>query len=357
MKHFNRHHLAILPLLSILAMSPAVMESSFSHRGIASIEVEQEQAKKEEPVRYNALIAKIKPEALLKSPNPELAKLKEKGEKLHLELSTLREGFKKEQSEKDLVAEQRTKIEELVIKSHLLKLDLDQLEVSEEAQQEKICLEESIVTIEGLLTDLEANEVLVANSDTPAIEVEPKQEEKPVVAEEKPTTTEEPKKDEKTDALCELEEQNKVLTAKVEKLVEDQNQIMQAVLGMTQVMMMMLQNQQQFQMPNPYYANAYSGLQNPYQYQQPTTAGNWVYYPSGFQPGQPNIFQQQQQPQPQGLGGFYPDQSHQSSWNLQPQMNFTADPRYGVQQFPVGNFGSTPFSFDLTNNVPTISQL
>jgi len=362
MKHFNRSHLAIVPLLSILAMSPSVMESTYSYRSIASVEVENEPVKKDAPVRYEALVSKIKPESLLKNENPELEKIKESGEKLHQDLSQTREEFKKDLSDKKLVAEQRTKIEELVIKSHLLKLDIDQLQSkqaseSDEVKQEKTCLEESIMTIEGLLADLEANEALVAAADSQPAEDEPKKEEIPAVAD-KPATTEEPKK---SDLLCELEEQNKVLTTKLEKLVEDQSKIMQTVLGMAQMMVSMFQQQQQTQMPNPYYANG-PGFQNPYQYQQPTTAGNWVYYPSGFQPGQNNIFaqgpQQFQQYQPQQpQGGFYPDQVHQSNWNLQPQMNFAPDPRYNVQNIPMGTFGSTPFSYDLTNNVPTVSQL
>jgi hypothetical protein len=125
----------------------------------------------------------------------------------------------------------------------------------------------------------------------------------------------------------------------------DQNKIMQTMLGMAQMMVGMYQNQQQIPMPNPYYANGFQ-IQNPYMYNQPFTAGNWVYQPNGQQPSQQgpvsnvyNIFNQSRAP-----GSMYPDQMNQpNNWDLKPQMSFPSAPN--SEQMPIpGTFG-----FNLSN--------
>ncbi len=368
MKHFKRQHLAILPLLSILSMSPGVMESKFADRHIASVIEEV----KGHP-KFEALVSKVDPKSILKDESLNIEKFKVKSEELKVKLAKEKAEFKKEQSDKDIVAEQRKKVEALVIDVLLVEGGLKELQdkkVSDATvdEESKKLLLESKDIVEGLLTDLEANEVLVAKASEPKVE-EPKKEDKPVVAEEpkkeepkkeedKPVVVaEEPKKEEPKKEVCEADEKNKVLTTQIEQLLKQQNQIMQTMMGMAQMMVSMHQQQSQ-QQPNPYYANGPGmNVQNPYQYNQPFTAGNWVYMPNGFQQNQPNIFaqpMQQQQPQMQQYG-IFPDQMHQqqsqSNWNLQP------DPRFQYQPtIPYGNFGNNGLSFNMSNMVPTISQ-
>lgn len=376
MKHFKRHHLAILPLLSILSMSPGVVESHFADRQIASV-VEDVKEVKGHP-KLEVLVSKVDPKSLIKDRNLDMDKLKAKGEALLAKVSKEREDFKKDQSDKVVVEEQRKRVEAIVIDLLLVESAVKELDEKKViTAEDKTLAEKGLLiqrdVIESLLVDLEANEVLVAKASEPKVE-EPKKEDKPVVAEEpkkeepkteepkkeeeKPVVAEEPKKEEpkKEEAkkeVCEADEKNKVLTAQIEQLLKQQNQIMQTMMGMAQMMVSMHQQQQ----PNPYYANGPGmNVQNPYQYNQPFTAGNWVYMPNGFQPNQPNIFaqpMQQQQPQMQQYG-IYPDQMHQqqqSNWNLQP------DPRFQYQpQVPYGSFGNNGLSFNMQNMVPTISQ-
>lgn len=374
MKHFKRQHLAILPLLSILSMSPGVVESKFADRQIASVTEEI----KGHP-KYEALVSKVDPKSILKDESLDIEKFKVKREELKVKLEKEKTEFKKEQSDKDVVAEQRKKVEALVIDVLLVEGGLKELQekkVTDAAVDEESnkVLKDSKDIVEALLTDLEANEVLVAKAsepkkeeEKPVVVVEEPKKEEPKKEEEKPVVVvaeepkkeepkkEEPKKEEDKKEVCEADEKNKVLTAQVEQLLKQQNQIMQTMMGMAQMMVSMHQQQQQ-QQPNPYYANGPGfNVQNPYQYNQPFTAGNWVYMPNGFQPNQPNIFAQPMQ-QPQQQQGIFPDQMHQqqpmqSSWNLQP------DPRFQYQpQIPYGNFGNNGLSFNMQNMVPTISQ-
>lgn len=345
MKFFKHHHLALIPLLSILAMSPSVMETEFSGgRLIASIKEEV----KSHP-KYESIASKVKPEEVKEQEvSPE--KYKEKISDLKLKLSKEKENLKKEQIEKVIV-------ELLLVEGSLKELEDKKLLAEPEITDGKKIILESKDIIEGLLTDLDK---------------EDKKEETPVVAD---APKEEPKKEEPKVEVCEAEEKNKVLTAQVQELMKQQNQILEAMIGMTNMMVTMFQQQQQNQ-PNPYYQNGPGFMSSPYQYQQPQTAGNWVYYPSGFQPSQQNIFaapqmqqpmqqpmqQQMQQPIPQPFGGMYPDQVHQSNWSLQPT-NYFGDARFQPQpqQPSYGTFGgsgngSDPFSFNMASPIPTMAQ-
>lgn len=350
MKHFNHRHMAILPLLAILAISPDMMEQKHHHgRSIASVtEVEKGHPK------YEALVAKVKPDAA-KDIELSADKFKEKLGGLKLNLQKEKEEFKKQISDESLVSQQRKDIESFVAELALIDLahkDLVEKKVLEEtdAKSSLEVITESKDIIEGLLSDLESNEVLVTKSK------EPKKDDKPVVVQEEPkkeepkkeqgpVITEEPKKE-----ICEADEKNKILTKQVEELMKQNQQILQTMLGMTQMMLSMHQQQQQ-QQPNPYYANGPGFQTSPYQYVQPQTAGNWVYYPSGFQPQQSNIFAQPQMPQYQPqMGGIYPDQMHQSSWGLQP------DPRFQVSPVTPGNFGNSGLGFNMSTPGPSLSQ-
>lgn len=379
MKFFNRHHLAIIPLLSILAMSPSVMETKFTgYRSIASIKEDV----KSHP-KYELVVSKVKPEDV-KDIELSPDKYKEKLGELKLKLDKEREDFKKDQSDEQIVSDQRKNVEELVVELLLVEGSLKQLEEKQLLSEEDIKNGKELIIaskdiVESLLTDLESNEILVAQAKEPKVE-EPKEDDKPVIADkdepqkdepkieepkkdvpvvaekEEPKKEDSKKEEEPKKEVCEAEEQNKVLTAQVQELLKQQSQILQAMVGMTNMMVAMFQQQQQ---QNQFHSGP-AWQTSPYQYHQPQTAGNWVYYPNGFQPGQTNIFAPQMPQQPmQQQFGIYPDQMHQgygqqSNWMLQPSQQFF-DPRYQPQspQLSYGSFGmapqTEPFAFNFGN--------
>lgn len=420
MKRFNHHKLAILPLLGILAMSPSVMSSKFASRGIASVEdgkpevkrevkeepkkeevkkevvvvkedVKKEEVKKEESKtpKFDALVSKVDQTSIVKDIDNSVEKFSKKRDELSAKILKEREDFKKDQSDKTIVQEQRTRLESLVPEFLLVEAslkDLQEKKAIDQAADESSTklLGTSKEVIESLLVDLDNNELLVAKASEPKVE-EPKKEEPKVaeepkkdepkkeevkkeevkVAEDKKEEKKEEKKEqtESEKQICALQEQNKLLTKQVEQLINDQKQIMSTFMGMAQMMVSQYQ-QQQANQHNPYYQNGPGFNSSPYQYNAPMSAGNWVYYPQGFQPQQQNIFAQ---PQMQ-MGGIYPDQMHMqqqqsAQWGLQPQMNFQI-PSYGDQryqqypQFTPGTFGGdSQFSFNMQNQMPTAPML
>jgi hypothetical protein len=374
MKHFNRYHLGILPLLSILAMSPSVMlQSQPVTRQIASLEAVKAQTK------YETLVSKINKEILSPSDDLTPKSLILKRTDLRNQLNAEKEKFQKDQSDKDVVKAQRKSVEDLVISIAIMEVELkvlqnkSALDKTEEILTKKM-IKESKATLEELLTDLENNESLVAKASEEVKEEEVKEEVAEEIKEEateeapKVADSEESKEEAKEEVIaestpskpevCEAEAQNKILTAQVEDLMKQQNQILQALIGMTQMMLSMHQQQQQQQhAPNPFYANG-PGFNGPYpyEYHKPQTAGNWVYYPNGFQPSQPNIFSPAQQPAPQFQQAQQTPQAGQG-WELRPTHYF-ADPQYMPQPIIPGNFGgSSPLTFNMQNGVPTVSQL
>lgn len=392
MKRSHHHQLAILPLLGILAMSPSVMTTHYASRGIASV---KEEVKKEESKtpKYDALVSKVDQASIMKDVDNSIEKFKVKRDELSAKLKKEREDFKKDQSDKVVVEEQQKKVESLVIDVLLVEGSLKDLEAKkgieqadDEASQKLISEGKDIV--ESLLNDVDANKVLVAKASEPKVEEpkkdEPKKEE-PKVADEKKDEPkkEEPKKEEvkvadekkedkkeekkeQTESekqICALQDQNKLLSKQVEQLINDQKQIMSTFMGMAQMMVGMYQ-QQQANQHNPYYQNGPGYNSSPYQYNAPMSAGNWVYYPQGFQPQQQNIFAQ-----PQQMTGIYPDQFYgqqqqpQGQWGLQPQMSFQPqqpsynDPRFTqYPQFTAGPFGDSAFSFNMTPT-PQVSMM
>lgn len=439
MKHLNRYHLGIVPLLSILAMSPSVMQSKFASRAIASVdpevktEVTKEEKKtdeknevkpdvknEEKPVvqtevksevkpevknevveghpKLDALVAKVDKESITKDLNLSNAQILEK-QKLFSESVKKEKSEFKESSEEALVKSQREKTEALIKDLVVLEaLSSQESLTAEEKALLSAAIAEGKDILEGLLGSLEKNEELVAkakevkptepkteeekpviaDNEEPKKEEEPKveepkveepkkevvvdtegpkneepkkEEEKPVVADKEEPKKEEAKEEPKKE-VCEADEKNKVLTSQVEALMKQNQQILQTMMGMAQMMVSMhQQNQgqgiyQQYQMPMP----------NPYMYQQPMSAGNWVYYPSGFQPSQPNIFAQPMQQPMQQQMSIYPDQMHQQQWNLRPTQYF-GDPRFQSAPIMPGTFGNEAFSFNMGNSVPTITQI
>lgn len=389
MKHFKRSHFALIPLLSILAMSPAVLQSKYEQgRSIASVLEDSKHPK------YDSMVSKIDAKALMKDMNLDAEKLKAKLKEIGDKSVKVKADFKKDQSDKQVVADQRKVVEELVKDVVLLDGGLQDLKekklVSEEDEKGILPVIEALkLDSESLIVDLEANEVLVAKADEPKKEEpkkeEPKKEDKPVIAEEpkkEEPKKEEPKKDEpKKEEVAECkDEKHKVLSAQVEQLMQQQNLIMQNLLGMSQAMITMMQQQQNMYM-NPYYSGG--GRIQPYQYNAPMTAGNWVYYPQGFQPQQSNIFMGGTQG-----SGIYPDSMQ--GWNMQPTFNiyggngntfngnmgapmggmgmgqqqvpsfgqgYGQAPQMSAQpMFTPGTFGGGTMSYNMQNSVPTVTM-
>lgn len=383
MSRFNKQSLAILPLLSILYISPSEMQIKIHERGPASSVIEEVKAEKPKIAfpRYEALVSKVDKDSLLKDESVSLEKVQTKDKELKEKIALVKSEFKKELSEKEEVLAQRKGLEDLVIEVLLVEDQLKDLKEKEliKAEEEELSLK-SVVEhksiIEELLGELDKNENLVASSEvseeTP-IELEaeapvapkdevtaeegPEAEEPVVIAEEEPEAPkEEVKKDEE---VCASDARYELLTQQMEQLMNDQKQILMSMLNMSQTMMQIMQRQMQ---PNPMFGN---NLASVYQYQPQQTAGNWVYYPSGFQPGQPNIFAQGSQAQGPQAQGFYPDQSHQqaqaqapaqqpqmqmnpqNNWNLMPQPQFQMDPRFTPMAQEPGIFGNEAFSFNM----------
>ena len=300
MKNFNRYSLGMLPLLSILAMSPSVMETQFSGRGIASVEIEKIEIEKPK-FEVEKFKADIKP---LKVEIEEDDKIEIEREKIELpKQKIVVEKFKPEIQKLDVEIEGGIKKEKIELDAKIqvddIKQDIQPIEIDTS----------SIVQKEEIKPDMK----IVVDKIKPDI--------KPLkVADIKKNKIERRERREK-DEVCEQDEKVKALTSQVEQLVASQNQIMQSMLNMSQMMMMQSMMMQQQMMMSQF--NSMGTKTSPYEYASQTTAGNWVYYPSGFQPQQQNIFAQQGQ-QPLAQQGFYPDQAHaqpqamQSSWNLQP---------------------------------------
>lgn len=333
-KHFKRQHFAIFPLLSILSLSPTMVQTKFPERGIASVQEEDKLHPK-----YEAFAAKVDSKLIVKDENLDVEKFKIRKEELKVKLASELEKLKKESADQNVV--ESLVVEILKIERGLKDLQDKKLtDASLEDESSKL-IKESKDVLEKLISDIEENKT-ISQVEEPKIEEAivaadvPKKEEKPVATDVK---IEEPNKE-----LCEVTEKNKALTAQVELLFQQQNQILQSMLSMTQMMLQMqIQRQSEQQM------NQHIGMQfqNPYPYTQPSF--NWGPMQYGLQGNQPNIFAQPSQAQ-LSQGGFYPDQIHQQfqpTW-AQPSQNFFNEPYRNSQPmmpaFQAQSFNMSPMT-------------
>lgn len=373
--------MAMVPLLTILSMSPAQVETQFSSspsRGIASIIEEGQEVKELKHPKYEARAEKVDKSLLEKDAELDLTKFSEKADKYREQLLQERKDYKVDVIEADAVAAQKQRLEELVIGMVALEEDVKVLQEKKawEPAGEEIAMNtmnEMKITLESLLQDEVENDLLVLQDkvkkeeeaaiaktdeeitppETTTDEVSPEEEKTDEVA-----TDSEASKQE--DLICELEEKNKALTAQVEALIADQKKVMETMMGLTQMMVGMYQRQQQ-QLPS-YMTGPLVAPQHMYQYTTPTAGGNWVYYPDGFNPqqmtgqnmlGQNNYNQFQQSPNYQ-----FPSQIPYQA----PYMPYQEyDLRYSMPQ-PVmpGSFGDAPFQFNFgpgPSNIEPTPQL
>ena len=273
MSHFKQHSLAILPLLSLLAMSPSTIQTRYAERTIASVseEVKTEEVKVQEFKRFKEFSDKVDPASIVRNEKLTIDDLKKQDSDLKVKLEQTQVNKDKKDLTKEDVAKDRAEREALVVDLLFIEDGVKALEESKSLEpSDKEALEKSILShkgkIEELLTDLDQSETLLAEAEVPVKE-EPKAEEPKkddvIVADDK---KDEPKKEEpkmEDKHLCEAQEKNELLTKQIEQLMNDQKQIMQTMMSMTQMMISMYQNQQQ--QPNPYYSNSLHAP-NPYQY-------------------------------------------------------------------------------------------
>ncbi len=375
----KKNFLYVLPLLTLLSVSPAELLEHKTSRSPASAEVEvieekdQQEEKLEEKkfARFEAMISQVDPNNLLIVESVTKESVIQKAESLQAQIQQEAEKFNKDATDKEEIKLQRENIESLVVDAVIFDKEvavLDEQQALDEESKEKLLLagDAHKEQLESLIAELENNEEILdieppqlADAEEPkeeVVEEDKKEEEAPKVA------SEDKKEDEKVEEkkeeeICAASEQVKVLTAQVEKLMEEQNLILQAMLNLTQVMINMSQNmqpQQQSYFPMP---------QTAYQYHAPMSQGNWVYYPQGFNPQQsfyPNQAysapqQQMQQPQQQ-----LPQGQFQNNWSLQPSQNFQFN-QTPQTQIEVGQFGlgqAQPMnSFNFSSNTPMLGML
>jgi hypothetical protein len=340
MKHSHRSFLAIVPLLSVLSLSPQALEKYHSSRNIASINEVASPTPK-----LDALASKIDRSNIVPDRNLTVDQFKSKSDQVHERILKSKEEFKKDQSDKTVVNKQRELIEDLVTNILLIEIAQSDSGLQEKLQEDQLnaskqSIKKSKDILEGLISDLQRNENLVAEAE--------KARQAPTQSPSQASNiAQEDKKANKPSQVCPGEEQNKVLTAQVQELVKQNDQIMKTMLGLIQVMISM--NQRQMYQSSPFQ------IPNPYVYNQPSTAGNWVYYPQGVGSQGQNIFNQPSAPSyaPQVNQGYYPDNFYQpqNNWMLRPEYNL--DPRYQSTPVMMGTFGMNNFFYNLEQNLPS----
>lgn len=329
----------VFPLLSILSLSPAQLQTRQVSRQLASV-VEQK-AESKHP-RFDKIISKV--DKQIPAQGITVDKFLEKTGAMNDKLKKERESFKKNIDNKDEVALQRKGIEALISELVVLEEELKALQDKKILKDEHVIegqksLEEFKIVAEELLTELESNETLVAKTE------EPKKEEAVVVKEEpkkeEPKEEETKKEETKKEEVCK-DDKSKVLPSSANELYAQQNMILQQMLGVSQMMLMMLQQQQMYQMQQQFQLQGPVN-QQAYQYLAPTQGGSWVFQPTGT--GRPGMYPDQFAHQPQ----FQPPMQYQqpapqdyNGWGFAPQQYFTP------QTMQPGQFGGPQLGFNMT---------
>jgi hypothetical protein len=336
------------------------MESQFNGRGIASIEEVKESAYP----KYESRASKIDRSKIEVDKDMDLSCFSEQADSYRKDLLQERQDYKVDLIDKDGVEAQKLKIQSLVQRLVELEEDVKFLKDKKawDPTGEEIAdksMKELKITLESLLLDEVENELNV-------LKAEVKKEEKPVVVKEEPK--EEPKEEAKKEEpqseqdkkICELEDQNKVLSKQVEDLLKEQKTIMQTMLGMNQMMIQMNERSQQQQYSIPgwlmYGSLVNPNLQYPYYQASPTII---IMNSVGNSPAEGPIMGQQYWQQNMQSGQY---QMPQQQVPGSPYSNsyMEADPRFTMPS-PVipGTFGQDPFLFNFgptpMNQLPILS--
>ena len=303
------------------------METHSQGRSIASVE----EVKASPHPKYEARAAKIDRSKIEVDKDMDLTCFKDRGDEFRTKLLKERKDYKVELVDKDGVAAQKKRLEDLV--SGLVELEEDVKVLKEkktwEAEGEEIAMatmEELKSTLESLLIDEVENDLNVLKADVKKVD-------KPVVIKE------EANEDEKK--ICDLEEKNKVLSKQVEDLLTQQKQIMETMLGMNNMMIQM--NQRLQQSPQQYSVPSWllsGSLVNPY-LQYPYQSTPTIIMMGGQGPGAEGPILGQQTYQQTMQSGQYQLPAQQ------PSSYQEYDPRYSMPA-PVlpGSFGIAPFQYN-----------
>ena len=300
MSRSTHHFLALLPLFTILTMSPMQLESKIANRSIASVvEVKSSYPK------YEGRAAKIDRTKIEVDKDMDLDCFSDRGEAFRTKLLQERKDYKVDIVDKDAVAAQKKRIEDLVSGLVELEEDVKVLKTKNAwtPEGEEIAMgtmAELKVTLESLLQDEVENDLVVLKDQV-------KKEEGSVVVAEGPKKEEVKTDEQKT--ICDLEDKNKVLTKQVEDLLAEQKKIMDSMLGISNMMIemnqRMQQNQQQYSIPSWLMAGSLVNPQFQYPYMASPTIimiggqNNQVMQQPGFGQGQNQPYGQYQSPQPQ----------------------------------------------------------
>lgn len=354
MSRSSHHILALLPLFSILTMSPMQLETKAAYRSIASVT----EIKEIKTPKYQARAAKIDRTKIVVDKDMDLDCFSQMGEAYRNKLLQERKDYKVDIVDKDAVAAQKKRVDDLVLGLVELEEDVKFLKAKNAwiPQGEEIAMNtmnELKITLESLLQDEIENDLAVLQDQIK------KDEGRVVVAEEpkkEEPKTEEPKKEEPQSEdqkkICDLEEKNKVLSKQVEDLLAEQKKIMETMLGMNNMMIQMNQRMQQPQYSIPSWLMAGS-LVNP-QLQYPYMASptiimiggqnNQLIQPDFIGGQQRQGYGQYQFPQPMPMPQqYYPMQTPYSQPVPYNQGSFGTDPS-------MYNFGQAP-----TNQLPIFS--
>jgi hypothetical protein len=178
MSRSKHEFLAILPLFAILSLSPLEMETHSQGRSIASVE----EVKASPHPKYEARAAKIDRSKIEVDKDMDLTCFKDRGDEFRTKLLKERKDYKVELVDKDGVAAQKKRLEDLV--SGLVELEEDVKVLKEkktwEAEGEEIAMatmEELKSTLESLLIDEVENDLNVLKADVKKVD-------KPVVIKE-----------------------------------------------------------------------------------------------------------------------------------------------------------------------------
>lgn len=355
MSHSNHHFLAILPLFAILSISPMHLDSKLDHgRSIASEVVSAHP-------KYEARASKIDRTKIVIDKDLDLNCFSDRADALRKSVLEQRKSYKVDVIEKEAVELQRIRVQSLV--SSMVDLEEDMKALKEkkawEPEGEKLAdttMAELKTTIESLLLDEVENDLAVLKDKVAKDEAAQVATTKPEVKPEAEKPAAEPAKD---PILCELEEKNKVLTKQVEDLLEQQKQIMQTMLGLSNMMVQM--NQQQSSLPS-WMTN---GSMMNYQQQYPSLPGQgngqWVFYPQSVMPtvinnmmgygqsSEPNV-QTQMPQQPQMGQQSYQQQMQSGQFNYLPLPQQQYQYQAPAMNMMPGQFGSNPNSFNFAQN-------
>lgn len=339
----SRHYLALIPLLSLMAISPTQFKSSTVFRSPANL---IEELNDSPYPKYQSRAKKVDLSTLAADKNIALDKYFEKSKVNSERVVKEKKQFKHDIKIKAVLEVQQKMLNEIVMDLVIQDVQLKELIGKKSFEQElsqqlaENSLKENKILLESMLIDVMDNEILVLKEETLELEEKQKEKLKKEVAKDEVGKDEVGKDKEKKEVakvdedkyaaydkrMCAMEDQNKALMEQITKLSTDQSKIIDIMLSM---------QQQMLQRPafTPYYA--YPQVQQPiYQYQQQSPMGQYSLAPQ----------QVQVQSQPLDIWGQQQNQqlSYQPIMGVNPQSYSQFDTRYSTQaNLLTGQFGGT----------------